>query len=147
MAQHQVDTALGRQLDEVAQVALESGDPVGDALLVGTTSEGGESVGAGVDDGDPVAPGSHPDREPAGAAADVEDLLLPGTVGRSSSARTASHTTAVRAALRRCEGALQWRAQPSGVGRRSVGSSPRSRGCGATACAPFLAGDASAICP
>ena len=77
VAQDQVDTLVGCQLAQVAQVALQAGDPVGHSLLVGPAGEGGQGVGAGVDDGDPVALGRHPDREPAGAAADVEDLLLP----------------------------------------------------------------------
>ena len=77
VTQDQVDTLLGRQLAQVAQVALQTGDPVSHSLFVGSPGEGSQGVGAGVDDGDPVALGSHPDREPAGAAADVEDLLLP----------------------------------------------------------------------
>ena len=77
VAQDQVDTLVGCQLAQVAQVALQTGDPVGHSLFVGPAGEGSQGVGAGVDDGDPVALGRHPDREPAGAAADVEDLLLP----------------------------------------------------------------------
>ena len=80
VAQHQVDPALGGELAQVAEVALETGDPVGDALLVGPAGERGEGVGAGVDDGDPVAEAGEADREPAGAAADVEDTLLAGAV-------------------------------------------------------------------
>ena len=43
-------------------------------LLAGPPVEGGQGVGAGVDDRDPVAELGDPDREPAGAAADVEDV-------------------------------------------------------------------------
>ena len=42
----------------------------------GPAGQGGQGVGAGVDDGDPVAELGHPDREAAGAAADVEDVEL-----------------------------------------------------------------------
>ena len=76
MAEHQVDPLLGHQLTEVAEVALETGDPIGDTFLVGPPGERGEGVGAGVDDGDPVATRGHPDGEPTGAAADVEDDLV-----------------------------------------------------------------------
>ena len=74
VAQHQVDAAFRGEVAEVAEVALQAGDQVGHVLLVGPAGQGGESVGAGVDDGDPVALGGDADREPAGAAADVEDL-------------------------------------------------------------------------
>ena len=54
VAQDQVDPASGDELAQVAEVALETGDPVGHAALVGASGEGGEGVGTGVDDGDPV---------------------------------------------------------------------------------------------
>ena len=91
----------GDQVGQVAQVALASGDPVGDPALVGATRQDREGVGAGVDDHDPVAELGDPDREPAGAAADVDHGGRPVGVRVSSTSRRAFHTTAVRAALRR----------------------------------------------
>ena len=70
--------------------------------LAGAAVERGERVGAGVDDRDPVAELGDPDGEPAGAAADVEDVA--GPARRPRTGRRASHTTAVRAAPRRSLG-------------------------------------------
>ena len=59
------------QRGQVGQVALEAGDL--DAHLAGPAAEGGQGVGAGVDHGDLVTELGEPDREAAGAAADVDD--------------------------------------------------------------------------
>ena len=45
-----------------------------DVVLAGPAVEGGQGVGAGVDHGDPVAELADADGQPAGAAADVEDV-------------------------------------------------------------------------
>ncbi len=58
---------------EVGEVALDAGDQVGDAGLVGAPAERRERVRTRVDDGDGVPLLGQPDREPAGAAADVDD--------------------------------------------------------------------------
>ena len=81
VAQDQVDAAGLDEAGEVAEVALLAGDPVGDAALPGPPVEGGEGVGAGVDDPDVVTQLGQRDGEPAGAAADVDDPGLRGEVG------------------------------------------------------------------
>ena len=100
VAQHEV--GLVDQARQVGEVALLAGDPVGDAALAGTTVEGGEGVGAGVDDLDAVAQLGQRYGETAGAAADVDDaglLLVEGTVLQHPA--TPSHTTPVRTDWRR----------------------------------------------
>ena len=119
----------GNQLTQVVEVALQTGDAVGHVLLVGPTGERGEGVGAGVDDGDLVAEAGESDREPAGAATDVEDgLLLPGLAG---------------AVEQRAKGIPDDRGAGCGPAfERAIhapnprGVIPHSRGCGATACGP-----------
>ena len=129
VAQHQVDATLGSQLAEVAEVALETGDPVGDTFLVGPAGQGGEGVGAGVDDRDPVALGGDADRETAGAATDVEDGLLVLAVEQRADGvpdhRGAGGGTAFQGALHV--------ANPRGCSLVLIRC---SRGCGATACGP-----------
>ena len=53
-------------------VALHAADPIADAGGVGTAAQGGQGVGAGVDDGDVVPEPGERDGEHAAAAADVE---------------------------------------------------------------------------
>ena len=84
VAEHHVGAGGTGQLEQGAEVALLAGDL--DAVLAGPAVQRGQGVGAGVDHGDPVAEPGHPDREPAGAAADVEDVE-PGLVD-TRSART-----------------------------------------------------------
>ncbi len=72
MAEHQVGL-VGDHVGQPGQVALDAGDPVGDVALGRPPAQRGERVGAGVDHGDLVALLGEPDREPAGAAADVDD--------------------------------------------------------------------------
>ena len=55
-------------------VPLLGAHPVGDAGVRGTALQRGESVGAGVDDGDAVAEARERDRETPGATADVDDV-------------------------------------------------------------------------
>ena len=74
MAQHHVGAGGAGDVEQVGQVALLRRRPVGDAGLAGPAVEGGQGVGAGVDDGDPVAELGQRDREAAGAATDVEDV-------------------------------------------------------------------------
>ena len=78
------------------------------AALAGPPVEGGEGVGAGVDDPDPVTELGDPDREAAGAAADVEDVAARSPTRPSRTGRRASQTTAVRAALRRSLAGRCW---------------------------------------
>ena len=68
-----VGQQVGQQVGQVLEAALATGDPVGDTALVGSTGQDREGVRAGVDDHHPVAELGDPDREPAGAAADVDD--------------------------------------------------------------------------
>ena len=99
VAEHHVGAAGGRPASSRrAEVALLTGDL--DAVLAGPAGQRGQGVGAGVDHGDPVAEPGHPDREAAGAAADVDDVE-PGLSSPSSTDPSASHTTAVRALSRR----------------------------------------------
>ena len=78
VAEHDVGLAGLGDVEQVAEVALLAGDPVGHPGLAGAPVEGGQGVGAGVDDGDPVAEPGERDGEAAGAAADVEDVPGPG---------------------------------------------------------------------
>ncbi len=89
MAQHQVER---RGVDlEVVGVALQGHELVLDAGLAGPAGQGGQGVGARVDDGDPMAERRERHREATGAAAEVEDVERPGSSG--SRPRTASHST------------------------------------------------------
>ena len=77
VAQRQVVTAVaaaaaGQDLVQQVAVALEAADPRPDAGGVGPAAQGGQGVGAGVDDGDVVAEPGERDGEHAAAAADVE---------------------------------------------------------------------------
>jgi hypothetical protein len=72
VAQHHVCAGGAGDLEQVGHVPLLAGD--GHPLLPRAAVEGGQGVGAGVDDRDPVAELGDPDREPAGAAADVEHV-------------------------------------------------------------------------
>ncbi|GHI24318.1 hypothetical protein Shyd_56890 [Streptomyces hydrogenans] len=72
---HVVGAALGH-VEEAADVALDAGHQVGDPGLGGAALQREERVGAGVDDGDPVAEAGHRHREVAGAAAGVEDVQV-----------------------------------------------------------------------
>ena len=124
VAEHHVGAGGTGQLEQGAEVALLAGDL--DAVLAGPAGQGGQGVGAGVDHGDPVAEPGHPDREAAGAAADVEDVE-PG-LAVAGPGPSASQTTAVRALSRR---SLADPGMAPTLGRVLI---PRSRGCGARAC-------------
>ena len=110
-------------MQEVA-VALEAADPLADAGGVGPAAQGGQGVGAGVDDGDVVAEPGQRDGEHAAAAADVEH---PQRGAGADTGSSAAQTAAVRAGS--CSAAArQGRrhpAEPSGgspsTGRRSDG--------------------------
>ena len=109
VAEHHVGRGSRNVVGEVGEVALDAGDQVGDVGLVGAPVEGRERVRTRVDDGDGVSLPGQPDREPAGAAADVDDpgvRLEPGRDG------VPDHAGADRAA------ALAGRhaAQPRGLG-------------------------------
>ncbi len=104
VAQHHVGAVGTGDVEQGGQVALLAGDPVGDAALAGPAVQRRQGVRAGVDHPDPVAELGDPDGEPAGAAADVEDVAAPVP---SRTGRRASQTTAVRAALRRSLAALR----------------------------------------
>ncbi len=80
VAEHQVGVVL-HQPGQPGQVTLDAGDQVGDAALGSPAPQGGEGVGTGIDDGDPVSQAGQPDGEPAGAAADVEDPHGGGVLG------------------------------------------------------------------
>ena len=84
------------------EIALQTGDL--DTDLAGSAGEGRQGVGAGVDHGDPVAEPGHPDREAAGAAADVEDLE-PGLVRTGARAWSRAIPTPRRCG--RCRG-VRW---------------------------------------
>ena len=72
VAEHHVGAAGRDQVEQAGQVALPAGDPVGDPALLRAPGQDRQGVGARVDDGDLVAELGDPDREPAGAAADVD---------------------------------------------------------------------------
>ena len=88
------------------------------AALLGAAAQDGQGVRAGVDDHHPVTELGDPDREPAGAASDVDHggRAFPRS---SSSSRRAFHTTVVRAALRRWE--LLWPGFARGLTRSLLG--------------------------
>ena len=77
VAEREVEPAVvgrrGQHLVQQVAVALDAADPVADAGGVGAAAQGGERVGAGVDDGDVVAEPGERDGEHPAAAADVED--------------------------------------------------------------------------
>lgn len=85
VAEDQIDGTGYDQIRESGQVPLVAGDPVGHAVLVGTSVQGRQRIGARVDDRDPVAELGETDREPAGPAPDVEDFqtLPPSEVGQT----------------------------------------------------------------
>ena len=72
MAEHQVGAAGRDQVGQGGEVTLLPGHL--DTDLAGPAGQRGQGVGAGVDHGDPVTELGDPDREAAGAAADVEDV-------------------------------------------------------------------------
>ena len=74
VAQHRVVTAALDHVEQAEDVALDAADPVGDPGLGGAALQCEERVGAGVDDGDPVAEAGDRHREVAGAAAGVQDV-------------------------------------------------------------------------
>ncbi len=80
MAEHGVVPLAPDHVEEAPDVPLDSADELGDAGLGGPALQREERVGAGVDDGDPVAEAGHRHREVPGAAARVEDIegVLPG---------------------------------------------------------------------
>ena len=88
VAEHHVGAGGTGQLEQGAEVTLLAGDL--DAVLAGPAGQGGQGVGAGVDHGDPVAEPGHPDREAAGAAADVEDVE-PGLVAARDPSAVPDH--------------------------------------------------------
>jgi hypothetical protein len=100
----EVGAAGGDEVAERGGVPLPGGDAVGDAGLGGAALEGGEGVGARVDDGDPVAELGERDGEAAGAAADVDDVRATcrpvAAVRSATKASRASQTTAVRTPVR-----------------------------------------------
>ncbi len=72
VAQHEVGAVGSDQVEQLGEVSLLTGDL--DPELAGAPGEGGQGVGAGVDDLDPVTELGHPDGGDAGAAADVDDV-------------------------------------------------------------------------
>ena len=64
----------GDEVGQVGEVALQAGDPAGEPALGGAALQRGQRVGAGVDDGDPVAGARERHGEAAGAAAGVDDV-------------------------------------------------------------------------
>ena len=80
VAEHHVGSL--DQAGEPVDIALDAGDL--DPDLAGPAVQRGQGVGAGVDHGDPVAELGDPDREAAGAAADVEHVA--GTLPRAPGA-------------------------------------------------------------
>ena len=161
MAEDQV--GLVGEVGQVGQVALLARDPVGDAGLAGAPVEGGEGVGAGVDDLDGVAQLGQRDGEPAGATADVDDAGLP-PVGRVAGLEEAAYALPDHAgadglaalAGRGARGRLGHGRNPSGSacgvrlrphaqnGRRVGAVAPFIRGsrdCGATGCGTELVPD------
>ena len=70
----EVEPGVGTHVGQDVGVALSGRDAVGDARLSGPSFEGGEGVGAGVDDGDLMPELGKRYGEPAGATAEVEDL-------------------------------------------------------------------------
>ena len=80
MTEHHVGTAGGGDVGECRQVALAGVD--GDAGLASPAVERGQRIGAGIDDGDPVAEPGDAYGRGAGAAADVEDVERAGDEDR-----------------------------------------------------------------
>ncbi len=74
VAQQQVSAAGRDEPGELGQVALHPDHPVLHTPLGRAPCEGGQGVGAGVDDGDAVAGLSKRDREASGATAGVDDV-------------------------------------------------------------------------
>ncbi|CAM5638711.1 hypothetical protein SGLAM104S_02450 [Streptomyces glaucescens] len=74
VAEHRVVAAALGHVEQAVGVALHSAHPVGDAGLGGAALQGEQRVGAGVDDGDPVAEAGDGHREVAAAASGVEDV-------------------------------------------------------------------------
>ena len=74
VAEHHVDAARSDHLEQAGGVTLVAGDPIGDPAFLGAAAECGQSIGAGVDHDHLVSELGDPDGEPAGAAADVEDV-------------------------------------------------------------------------
>ncbi len=77
VAEHQVGAARLDDLEQPGGVALHRAHL--DAGLAGPALQRGQRVRAGVDDGDPVAELGERDGEPAGAAADVQDVEAGGS--------------------------------------------------------------------
>jgi hypothetical protein len=72
VAQHEVGAAGLGDVGQPSGVTLHGAH--GDTDVIGTTLEGGERVGTGVDHSHPVAELRERDGEAAGAPADVEDV-------------------------------------------------------------------------
>jgi hypothetical protein len=68
----EVGAGGGDQFGERVAVALDGGDAIRHAGFSGTAVEGGQGVGAGVDDGDRAAGGGQGHGQRAAAAAHVE---------------------------------------------------------------------------
>ena len=125
VTEHHVGAGGTGQLEQRAEVTLLA-DHL-DAVLAGPASQRGEGVGAGVDHGDPVAEPGHPDREAAGAAADVEHVEA-GLLQHG--AECLPHHGGA--------GAVTAFAGRPGHGSNPRALIPRFRGCGARACALLM---------
>ena len=74
MAQQQVGAAAGHEPGQVVEVALHRSDAVLHPALGGPALQRRQRVGAGVDDGDPVAGLGQRDGEAPGTATGVDDV-------------------------------------------------------------------------
>ena len=106
VAEHHVGAAGGDQSGRSERSPCAP--PTVDADLAGPAVQRGQGVGAGVDHGDPVAELGHPDREAAGAAADVERRRGVGRP-RTAGQRVPHHGGAGAVARRSLAVRLTWR--------------------------------------
>ncbi len=74
VTEHDVEAVALDDVEQAVRVALDAPDAVGDAGLGGPALQREQRVGAGVDDGDPVAEPGERHRELARAATGVEHL-------------------------------------------------------------------------